>query len=185
MIWCHKNAKFDACGPPLAFDQNLMPVVPPYHVTKIWCLWSPLPCDQNLMPVVPPYHLTKIWWLWSPLTSRCQKTQAVDLWFGVTKTQGYSLMIWCHKNAKFDACGPPLAFDQIWCLWSPLSIWPKFDACGPPLPCDQNLMPVVPPYHVTKIWGLWSPLTMWPKFDACGPPSPFEQNLMTVVPPYQ
>ncbi len=32
MIWCHKKAKFDACGPPLPFVQNLMPVVPPYHL---------------------------------------------------------------------------------------------------------------------------------------------------------
>ncbi len=26
------------------------------------------------------------------------------------------------------------------------------------LPCDQNLMPVVPPWHVTKISCLWPPL---------------------------
>ncbi len=53
----------------------------------------------------------------------------------------------CHKNAKFDACGAPLPF-------------------------EQNLMPVVPPYHLSKIWCLWSPLTIWAKFDACGPPLP-------------
>ncbi len=139
--------KFDACGPPLPCDQNL-----------IWCLWSrltrwpkfhacgpPLPCDQNsipvvpplpfyqkLIPVVPPYHVTKIWSLWSPLT------------------------IW----PKFDACGTPLPCDQNlmpvvppyhftknWSLWSPLTMWPKFDACGPTLPCDQNFM--------SRMWLAW------------------------------
>ena len=122
MIWCHKNARLYIA---LWFDvtktQNLMPVVPPYHLSKIWCLWSPLtisakfhacgpplPFEQNLMPVVPPYHLVS------------QERKAVALWFCVTKTQGYSLMISCHKNAKFDACGAPLPF-------------------------EQNLVPVVPP----------------------------------------
>ncbi len=73
---------------------------------------------------------------------------------------------------------------EIWCLWSPLTIWTIFDACGPPLPFDPNLMLVVPSYHLTEIWCLWSPLTISTKFDACGPPLPFEQYLMPVVPPY-
>ena len=128
-IWCLWSpliiwVKFDACGPPLLFEQNFMPVVPPDHLSKIWCLWSP-----------PPYHLVS------------QERKAVDLWFCVTKTQGYSLMISCNKNAKFDACGAPIPF-------------------------EQNLMPVVPAYHLSKIWCLWSPLTIWAKFDACGPPLP-------------
>ncbi len=38
--------KFDACGPPLAFDQNLMPVVPPYHLTKFDACGPPLALDQ-------------------------------------------------------------------------------------------------------------------------------------------
>ena len=204
-IWCLWSPltmwpKFDSCGPPLQCDQNLMPVVPLYIWPKFDPCGPPLSFDQNLTPVVPPYHVTKIWCLWSPLTTR----------------------------PKFDACGPPLPFEwnlmavvppyylsKIWCLWSPLTIWAKFDDCGPPLPvavtrtqgCSlmiwchknarlyialwfdvaktQNLMPVVPPYHLSKIWCLWSPLTIWVKFDACGPPLLFEQNLMPVVPPYQ
>ena len=195
-----------------------MPLVPPYNLTQIWCLWShltiwpkfdacgpPLLLDGSLMPVVPPYHLTQLWCLWSPLTS------------------------W----PKFDACGPPLTFEQnlmpvvpsyyltqIWYLWSPLTIWPKFNACGPPLLFEPNLMPVVPPgppllfdpnvmriarskimwhiivkghkiivyylvppYYLTQIWCQWSPLTIWPKFDACGPPLPVDRNLMPVLPP--
>ena len=151
MIWCHKNTRLYIA---LWFDvtktQNLMPVVPPYHLSKIWCLWSPLtiwakfhacgpllPFKQNLMPVVPP------------------------LPFGFTRTQGCSLMIWCHKNARLY-----------------IGLW--FDVTK-----TQNLMPVVPPYHLSKIWCLWSPLTIWVKLDACRPPLLFEQNLMPVVPPYQ
>ena len=198
MIWCHKNARLY-----IAFTktQNLMPVVPPYHLSKIWCLWSPLtiwakfhacgppwPFKQNLMPVVPPpYHLVS------------QERKAVDLWFCVTKTQGYSLKISCNKNAKFDACGAPIPFEQnlmpvvpayhlskIWCLWSPLTIWAKFDACGPPLPvgvkrtqgcslmiwCHKNAKfdAYGPPLAFDYIWCLWSPLSIWPKCDACGPP---------------
>ena len=137
-----------------------MPVVPPYHLSKIWCLWSPLtiwakfhacgpplPFEQNLIPVVP-------------LTIWCHKN---------ARLQPYDLMsqkrkIWCLRSphtiwVKFDVCGPPYYLSKIWCLWSPLTIWAKFDDCGPPL-------------------------TMWPKFDACGPPLPFKQNLMPVVPPY-
>ncbi len=108
-----------------------MPVVP----LTIWTIFDacgpPLPFDPNVTPVVPPYNLT-----------------------------------------KFDACGPPVPFDpnlmlvvppyhlnNIWCLWSPLTISTKFDACGPPLPFEQYLMPVVPPYYLTQIWCQWSSLT--------------------------
>ena len=193
-IWCLWSpltiwAKFDACGRPLPFEQNLMAVVPPYYLSKIWCLWSaltiwvkfdacgpPLPFEENLMPVVPPYHLVS------------QERKATALWFGVTRTKGYSLMIWCHKRVKFDGCCPPLPFGVTRTQGYSLMIWcqktAKFDACGPPLPFEQNLMAVVPPYYLSKIWCLWSPLTIWVKFDACGPPLPFEQNLMPVVPPY-
>ena len=181
-----------------------MPVVPPYHLSKIWCLWSPLtiwakfdacgpalPFEENLMPVVPPYHLVS------------QERKATALWFGVTRTQGYSLMISVTKTQNLMPVVPPYHLSKIWCLWSPLTIWvkfdgccpplpfgvtrtqgyslmiwcqktAKFDACGPPLPFEQNLMPVVPHYHLSKIWWLWSPLTIWVKFDACGPPLPFE-----------
>ena len=44
----------DACGPPLPFDQNLIPVVPLSIWPEVDACSPPLPFDQNLMPVVPP-----------------------------------------------------------------------------------------------------------------------------------
>ncbi len=129
-------------------------VVPPYHLTQIWCLW-------------PPLRLTEIWCLWSSLT----------IW---PKCDACGPLLPFHSNLM--PVGPPLPFDRnlmpvvpltiwtkIWCLWSPLTIWP-------------NLMPVVPPYYLTQIWCLWSPLTIWIKFDACGSKGgPQASNLGQIV----
>ncbi len=83
-----------------------MPVVPPYYLTQIWCLWSPLTIWPNLMPVGPPLnHLNQ-------MLTPC----------GPPLT--YLTQIWCPS-------GPPLPFDtKCDSLCPPPTIWPKFDACG-------------------------------------------------------
>ncbi len=151
------------------------------------------------MHVVPPYHLTQIWCLWLPLTYIIALIALCGLKMERRLTnQGYIIALIAPVPTKFDACGPPLPFDRnlmpvvppydlnnIWCLWSPLTILPKCDGCGLSFLFDPNLMPMVLPYDLTRIWCLWSPLDIWPKFDACGPPLPFDPNLTRVVPPYQ
>ena len=143
--------KFDACGPPLTCDQNLMPVVPPYHVTKISCLWSPLtmwpkfhaygpplPCDQNLMPVVPPYHVTKISCLWSPLT----------IW---PKFHAYGPPLPCDQNLM--PVVPPYHVTKIWCLWSRIlqAVFHCSRFAHARDTTDFNLVKNQPRRHATKV----------------------------------
>ena len=132
-IWCLWSpltiwAKFDACGPPLPFEQNLMPVVFPYHLNKIWCLKIKynLMVKYNLMIKYNfPYHLNKIW---------CHYWVTVFRFLDSCCKKDWDLCIMRFKEQLYYYYYYYYSLSEIWWLWSPLTIWAKFDACGPTLP---------------------------------------------------